>query len=123
MKSEALVQQETMTELCRLGAIPWRNNVGACTDQNGRVIRYGLANTSKQMNDHVKSSDIIAIWRGRFVAIECKHEGWTLTQGDKRAQAQKRFIDIIIANGGYAGFVSSVADLWRVLGLVSVPNQ
>lgn len=130
MRSEAVVQQEGVAEFCRLGGTPWRNNSGACTDDNGRQIRYGLGNISKQFNDTFKSSDYIGIfplqvyterhgWHiiGVLTALEFKHEGWHLTPGDKRGQAQKRFIDIVLNAGGYAGFVSSIADLHRVLGL------
>jgi hypothetical protein len=125
--TEAVVQQQVMLEMARLGGTPWRNNVGACEDKTGRIIRYGLANTSAQMNAQIKSSDVIGITPtlieqrhvgtilGVFTAAECKYEGWHMTPGDKRAAAQQRFIDIVRGVGGYAGFATGLPDLWRLM--------
>ena len=111
------------------GMTPMRNNVGACQDQTGRLIRYGLMNDTKDLNDRIKSSDLITVrpmlvtqdWVGHvvgvFAAIECKETGWKLTPGDKRGQAQKRFHDLIHAAGGFAGFATSVDDAREILRL------
>jgi len=94
MKSEAEVQAEIRAEAGRLGILLWRNNVGACTDDTGRTIRYGLGNDSAQLQRRLKSSDLIGVYHcdwcvkfgpdafahscsgGTFLAVECKHEGW-----------------------------------------------
>lgn len=125
MKSEAIVQQECIAEFCRLGGTPWRNNSGSCTDASGRQIRFGLGNISEAFNREFKSSDYIGIFPtligtrivGIFTALEFKHEDWHLTPGDKRGQAQKRWIDVVLRNYGYAGFVTCIADLYGVLGI------
>ena len=126
---EAAVQTHTRLALARMGAITQRNNVGACEDVTGRIIRYGLMNDSQQMNRQFKSSDLINIipilieprhvgmTLGVYAAIECKREGWTLTPGDARGQAQARYHELVRSVGGIGGFVShpdQVAGLVRL---------
>lgn len=100
----------------------WRNNCGAFQDETGRWIRYGLANESKQMNQEVKSGDLIGITpiiitpahvgtlMGIFTNIEVKPAGWHYT-GAPREAAQKAFIDLVISMGGIAGFVTGPEGL------------
>ncbi len=97
------------------GWIVFRNNVGACYDNTGHFIRYGLANDSAQLNKSLKSSDLVGIRPviidpthlgrtiGQFVALECKRPNWKF-KGTKREQAQERFLTLIASNGGYARF-------------------
>ena len=106
-----------------MGALVYRNNVGACEDKQGRIIRYGLCNESAQMNRALKSSDLIGVMPvliqphhvgrtlGVFTAIECKHSGWHMTPSDDRAAAQQRFIDLIRSVGGIGGFVTDPAQV------------
>lgn len=120
---EAAVQSRTRLELARLGALAYRNNVGACEDKTGRIIRYGLCNESAQMNRALKSSDLIGVMPvviqphhvgrtiGVFTAIECKSSDWHLTPGDARAQAQLRFIELVRSVGGIGGFVTDPAQV------------
>jgi len=121
--SEARVQSEVRLEAASKGVRLWRNNVGQLLDEQGRPIRYGLANESKALNESLKSSDLIG-WRpvtvtadmvGRklavFVSRECKRPGWHMTPGDDRAQAQARWLALIAADGGDACFASGVGTL------------
>lgn len=129
MSNEAVVQQQVQLAMARLGAQVWRNNSGACTDDTGRLIRYGLGNSSAALNAAIKSADLIGITPmtvqahhvgrtvGVFTALEVKRPGWHLTPGDKRGQAQKRFLDIVVGVGGMAGFVTDPADLANILVL------
>jgi hypothetical protein len=129
MSSEELVQQNIRLALARDGFDLWRNNVGACQDENGRVIRYGLMNDSKKLNERFKSSDLIGIrpmritpeWVGHtvgvFVAIECKSDNWTIKINDPHVSAQARFIDLVSRNGGFAGFAQSVTEARRIMRL------
>lgn len=104
--------------MARRGYRLFRNNSGAMTDPSGRLVRFGLGNESKALNDKLKSSDLIG-WEpvlitpamvgmviARFVSLECKPPGWHLTPGDKRGQAQKRWIDLVVADGGEGRFVT-----------------
>lgn len=128
MSSEAVVQQQARLIMARLGAQCWRNNSGACTDDTGRLIRYGLGNDSAQVNAVIKSSDLIGIvpvqiqphmvgyHLGVFTALEVKKPGWHLTPGDKRGQAQARFHQIVRDACGFAGFVSDPSDVYRIIG-------
>lgn len=126
---ENAVQQRTRIEHCKVtnGQI-WRNNSGAYEDEHGNHIRYGLANESKQENEKIKSSDLIGItptlirpemvgfYLGVFTAYEVKKPGWHLTPGDKRANAQAKFLEIVRQSCGFAGFVTDPSDIYRIIG-------
>lgn len=114
-KTEATLQQSVRIEASESGGRLWRNNTGAATDDNGRLIRFGLCNESAKVNAKIKSSDLIGLRPivitedmvgktfGQFVAIETKKPGWRYT-GTKRERAQKKFIDLVISLGGWAKF-------------------
>ena len=114
-KSEKAVKVDVMLVASSDGWLLWRNNVGVAKREDGVPVRYGLANSSRQMNKLIKSSDLIGIRPviithdmvgqiiGQFVAIETKHEGWEYS-GTEHEVAQKNFIDQVIAKGGYAYF-------------------
>lgn len=116
-KSEAGVTNDVRLEAGRKGVRLFRNNVGACMDKNERLIRYGLANESKQMNERVKSSDLVGIRPllithdmvgatvGQFVAREVKAEGWVY-RGNDHELAQLAFMTLISALGGDACFTN-----------------
>ena len=125
--SESAIQQRVLLEASNRGVTLWRNNVGACRTDDGRVIRYGLANESERMNKHIKSSDLIGITPtiivpehvgmvlGIFTAIECKRQDWRYSEADERTQAQRRFIDFVHNNGGFAGFCNDPAMLTWII--------
>lgn len=127
MTTETPAQQQVRLAMARMGAQIWRNNTGAFQDETGRWIRYGLCNDSKELNAQIKSSDLIGgtpiVIQPHHVgqtfailtAIECKRPGWHLTPGDKRGQAQKRFIDLVVGIGGFAGFATGPDDLVGIL--------
>lgn len=118
LSSEARVQSLIRIEAAQAGVWLTRNNVGAFMDpESGRLVRYGLANESKQQNTRVKSADLIGFRKrvilasdvgtviAQFVSRECKAEGWRYT-GTKREVAQAAWRDFINNNGGDAAFAS-----------------
>lgn len=119
LQTETGLQAAYRLQFARTGGLLWRNNVGAMQDENGRVIRYGLANESKEINRKVKSSDLIGMHPvlitpemvgstiGQFVAIETKKPGWKYT-GTEREVAQKKFIELVLSRGGWGQFVNSL---------------
>jgi hypothetical protein len=120
MTTEAAVQAAVRLEYARRGYRLFRNNSGALPDPTGRSVRFGLGNDSPQVNAVLKSSDLIG-WHplvitpghvgltiAQFVSLEVKAPGWHLTPGDKRAQAQKAWLDLVAGDGGEARFVTGV---------------
>lgn len=118
LAGEARVQSLIRVEAAKAGVWLTRNNVGAFVDpETGRLVRYGLANESKQQNERIKSADLIGFRKrvilasdvgstiAQFVSRECKAEGWRYT-GTKREVAQAAWRDFINSNGGDAAFAS-----------------
>jgi hypothetical protein len=122
-QSEAYVQSKVRLEAARLGVKLWRNNVGVLLNpKTGQPVRYGLANDSKRLNSAVKSGDLIG-WRSvlitpahvgsriaQFLSRECKRPGWRYT-GDEHEQAQLKWTQAVLADGGDACFVSGEGSL------------
>ena len=127
MKSEDVVQQEIMMTAPAHNCVLMRNNSGAMQDATGRLVRYGLGNESKTVNEMIKSSDLIGITTititsemvgqqvGIFTAVEVKKENWKFSLKNKRERAQQAFINWVISKGGLAGFAKSLDDLELVL--------
>lgn len=120
--SEAAVQQLIRLEASRVGARIWRNNVGACKDETGRMIRYGLCNDSAALNKRIKSHDLIGIRPvlitpahvghtiGQFISREVKAPGWTY-RGTEREVAQLAWTNMITSLGGDACFATGEGTL------------
>lgn len=129
MSSEEAVQQAVRLDVAKHGLTPMRNNVGAMQDATGRVVRFGLMNDSKALNERFKSSDLIiprsvvvtqemvGCTIAVFAAVECKASDWVFRASDKRAEAQQRFIDLVLAAGGMAGFATSIGEARQILRL------
>jgi hypothetical protein len=122
-KLESEIQQLILIEASKHDIKLWRNNSGALKDATGRLVRYGLGNTSEQINKELKTSDLIGITPfmfgdikvGIFTAIECKREGWVFNPNDKREQAQMNYINAVISRGGLAGFASSIDEFLKIV--------
>ena len=133
---EAYAQQQARFAISRAGGLSWRNNVGATPAKVGyhcprchfegevdqRIVRYGLANDSHQLNSVVKSSDLIGVMPklitpamvnttiGQFVAVECKRPGWHYT-GKGREEAQQAYLSVVSGKGGLAQFSTGGVSL------------
>lgn len=120
--SEAAVQNNLRLEGARKGVRLFRNNVGACYDEDRNFIRYGLANESTQVNKVIKSGDLIGIRPllvtpqmvghivGQFVSREAKPGDWRFGNTE-REQAQLRWIQLITSLGGDASFATGEGTL------------
>ena len=128
MKDESTVQQEVQRDSMHYQTTLMRNNNGACLDDTGRLVRYGLGHTSKKQNERIKSSDLIGIKKvlitqemvgqtiGQFVALEVKKEAWNPDKKlDKRETAQHNFMLWVRSLGGRAEFINSLDKLQDVL--------
>lgn len=111
-KSESTVQAEVRLSAVKHELQLFRNNVGVLLDETGRPVRYGLANESKELNEKIKSGDLIG-WRpvfitpdmvgkviAQFTSIECKGENSKTKKS--RARAQERWAELVRKNGGLA---------------------
>jgi hypothetical protein len=126
MKSEARVQQDIRLASAKYGTPLLRNNSGACFDDTGRLIRYGLGNDSAKINKVFKSADLIGIWPvtitpemvgrtiGMFYGVECKPEGWKMNEKDERTAGQINFGNWVTQHGGMFRFATKESDVWHV---------
>jgi hypothetical protein len=122
--SEAHAQSLVRLEAGRLpGVTLWRNNNGVLLNPAGQPVRFGLANESKQLNETLKSSDLIG-WRSVvitphhvgmtlavFLARECKPAGWRYHENDAHERAQKNWLDLVSQAGGDAAFATGPGTL------------
>lgn len=128
MKDENTVQQDIQIEAKHFNCTLMRNNSGSLKDENGRPVRFGLGNISKEHNKRMKSSDLIGITKivitpdmvgktvGVFTAIECKEEKWNENKKlDEREIAQNNFINWVRAQGGFAGFAQHVDRIKNII--------
>jgi len=120
--SEGAVSTNVRLEATKKGLRLWRNNVGAIHTDEGRMIRYGLANDSRRMNLKIKSSDLIGIRPviiephhighkiGQFVAREVKRNDWTYKETE-RERAQLTFLNLVNSFGGDGQFTNGEGSL------------
>lgn len=114
--SENDTSQEMLINIRHYNVILMRNNNGACMDETGRLVRYGLGNVSK--NQEFTSSDYVGIRRvlitqemvgtviGQFAAVEMKKRDWNpLKKLDAHEEKQNMFLQWVKNNGGFAEFI------------------
>lgn len=104
--AESNVQNAVRLAAARQGIHLWRNNVGVLLDRRGVPVRYGLANESKQMNQVLKSGDLIG-WTstGRFISVEIKDTDGIVMPGQEAWRA------LVEACGGIAIIARGPEDL------------
>jgi len=113
-----------------LGMKLFKNNSGVLLDKTGRPVRFGLGNESKSLNQKIKSSDLIGFtplvvtpeMLGKkvaiFTAIEVKSAGFIAKKEynqKTREYAQDKFNQIVIEQGGIAGFACNENQLDDIL--------
>lgn len=126
MTSETAIQNQTRRDFSFIGP-NWRNNVGCLPDRRGVPVRYGLANESKQENEQIKSSDLIAITPvlitpalygqilGVFTALETKKSDWVFDPRREHDRAQLNYHNIVRDAGGFAGFVNDPNQIHSII--------
>ena len=121
-RSEAAVQSAVRLEAARKGVRLYRNNVGALVDSRGVPVRYGLANDTKELNETIKSSDLVG-WRpfpirpehvgmcvAQTVLRECKKPDWRYT-GTAHERAQLNWLMLGAHDGADAAFCTGLGTL------------
>lgn len=122
MKDESEIQQAIQIAAMHFGCTLMRNNRGACQDETGRLVRYGLGHVSPK--DQYHSVDLIGITKvtitpdmvgqtiGIFTAVEVKKADWNENKVlDERETKQNNFLQWVRINGGIAAFANSVDKL------------
>lgn len=125
MKDESTVQQEVQIQARHYDCLLLRNNSGACTDNTGRLVRYGLGHVSP--NQQIKSSDLIGFTKkvitpdmvgetvAIFTAFEVKKEAWDCNKKlDDHEIKQNNFLQWVTANGGIASFINKIDKLAEI---------
>jgi hypothetical protein len=100
---EAVLLKNVMLEASKLGARVWRNHVGGFYTKDGRYQRTGLCKGS---------SDLIGIYQGRFLAIECK------TTIGRLSPEQTNFLEQVNKNGGIGIVCRDEKDLEKMLAIL-----
>lgn len=125
--SEGNIQARVRLRAVQLLMRLWRNNRGAFKDAEGRWIRYGIANDSKEIAYRLRSGDLIG-WRpvvitpemvgkvmAQFTSVECKPEGWTPprpgTAAYEHYEGQVAWADLVNREGGYAVIIADPGAL------------
>lgn len=98
---ETNISQLVRLEVSKLGGVVWRNNQGAYKTPEGYYIKYGVCNPG--------GSDLIGIFKGRFLAIEVKKPGKQPTE------EQANFIKAVINHGGIAGVITDPSQVKKLL--------
>lgn len=99
-KPESAILKEVMLEASKHVCIVWRNETGGYKLANGGFVRSGLC---------VGSSDLIGLYKGKFLAIEIKR------LGKKPSAAQENFINRVNENGGIAFFCDDAKNFEKLL--------
>ena len=119
---ETAVSAIVRLEAAQKGCLIWRNNRGAMQDATGRWVRFGLANDSKNMDERIKSADLIGVRPvtitpahvgttiGQFLSREVKAAGWHYT-ATPREVSQLRWAELIASVGGDAAFTTGEGSI------------
>lgn len=135
MTPEQRVTRDILTSTSGSSLTLWRNNVGAtpvlynAKGERLRPVRYGLANDSKEMNETLKSGDLIG-WRdircrcglqyAVFTSIEAKAPAWDFDTTSAHIDAQRRWAELVRKHGGIGIFARSWEDVRSYLRLWDV---
>lgn len=113
MNKETAIQRRIMLALSEAGCIVWRNEtagawLGKVVHKAGDQVTLSGALLNK-FGLCVGSSDLIGVFKGRFVAIEVK------TPTGKPTKEQLNFIEQVRLNGGIAGIARSPEEALELI--------
>lgn len=109
-RSETDIVKEIKDYLTVLGIFHFRVNTTGIFDPTRRVFRTFAGGT-------LGVSDILGIYGGRFLAIECK------MPGKYPSKDQKAFLAQVKASGGIAFVARGIDDVERELAMTIEPLQ
>jgi len=99
--TETDIQNECRIAASEMGAVVFRNNIGAAENPNGQKVYYGVGRPG--------GSDLLGIYHGTFLAMEVKKPG------KKPSKNQATFMKNIKLHGGIAGVVRCKEDVYNLL--------
>ncbi len=102
VSSEKSIQAAVIDLLLLRGAEVIRVNGGAVKTEKG-YVRFNIVGKGK------RCSDVLACYRGLFLAVECKRPG------EDPTEKQQAFLDAVNRAGGRGVVVRSVEDMAGVL--------
>jgi hypothetical protein len=114
--TEANIMREIQLALSGERIRLFRNNVGMLQDKKGEYVRYGLAPGSSDLiglRSVLVTPGMVGEHIAVFVAIEVKSPN-----ARKPTEEQLRFVAMVEALGGRAGFATSVSE---ALAIISTP--
>lgn len=124
--SESRAQAEIRLAAPPLGTTLMRNNKGACKDETGRLIRYGLGHESPKLDAVWKSSDLVGVTPvyitpahlnrtlGIATFVEVKKPGWTKPTDDHET-AQGLFLSDMARYGALSMFATSAEQYTKAV--------
>ena len=101
--TEAVIMKKIQIAVSKLGARLFRNNTGMVRQQDGRVIRFGLAVGSADLIGFTPVNGVAV-----FTAIEVKHKG-------KPTKQQEAFLEMVREFGGIAGVAHSIEEALEII--------
>lgn len=111
--NEATILNLVRLTASRLGAVLFRNNIGAVRTSDGRHIKYGVCNPGGSDLIGFKKIKITQDMVGKdiavFTAIEVKSQDGIVSKD------QKNFIDVVSKAGGISGVARSEVDAQTIL--------
>ena len=115
--SEAYAQSQVVLEAREYDCLLTRNNKGALRDADGRLVRFGLFNETKERGERIRSWDLVGFRKrlitplmvgtviGQFVGREIKEPGWVF-KGDEHEAAQLKCSELALSYGCDVAFAT-----------------
>ena len=115
MTTEKDIERSLILHASQCGATIFKNNVGKLRDERGNIVMFGLCKGSSDLIGWTPitiTPEMVGSKIAVFTAIEVK-----LNKNGKykATDDQKRFIDAVKRNGGYAGVADCKKDLEDII--------